>query len=178
MQEEQPNDDRDHEASRVNDSPAKGGERDSHRLPPVIFVASLSPKCARCAGRSYRPSAGTVCQKGGTCYPSARPPFRVQWRIRMRGSTIPMVEQKTMITQRWQKIVRLSIVTSVCVMLAMSTTAARAAHSPPPVLTQNVAAKPASYQADLPPTIFGDALKKQKVIAIPHIQCRHVSSQI
>jgi len=57
-----------------------------------------------------------------------------------------MVEQKTMIIQRWQKIVRLSIVTSVCVMLAVSTTAARAAHSPPPVLTQNVAAKPASYQ--------------------------------
>jgi len=31
---------------------------------------------------------------------------------------------------------------------------------------------------DLPPTIFGDALKKQEVIAIFHIKCRHVSRQI
>jgi hypothetical protein len=29
-----------------------------------------------------------------------------------------------------------------------------------------------------PPTIFGDALKKQEVIAIFHVKCRHVSRQI
>jgi hypothetical protein len=33
-------------------------------------------------------------------------------------------------------------------------------------------------QADLPPTIFGDALKKQEVIAIFYLKCRHVNRQI
>lgn len=33
-------------------------------------------------------------------------------------------------------------------------------------------------QTDLPPTIFGDTLKKQEVIAIPPLQYRHVSRQL
>ena len=31
---------------------------------------------------------------------------------------------------------------------------------------------------DLPPIIFGDGMKKQEVISIPDLKCRHVNRQI